>query len=338
MKYLWIVFLSGLFFGFSGIANAASPTIADVYQMLLKQQEKIASLEANQRSLERDVTNSKLREARLRDDLHKAEIQLASVQKATSNDFGEPIYDAPQREEGFVASAGLLYVKPYATNKQLGNDNDHDLGFNMTAGYQAANNVDYAINYKHFGTDDASWRTSTVSDTFKVDYDVLDFVIGKRLQLAESVSMRFSGGLRYAAIDEESIQLNGTTTTGGKSDLWGVGLLAGIAPEWNPVNSNFQIFSSLSGSFLAGGFHSPRFGIPIRDKHILFSMVQASAGIGYLVPTDFGDIEIKASYQYELVDINSQLEGATASTTTLFDYKGYQGIYGSIGYAFGDMN
>ena len=362
MKYLGFVFLSGLLFGLSGVANAEPPTINDVYQMLLEQKEvqkeqqaKIASLEANQRSLERDVTNSKLREAHLRDDLHKAKTQLASVQKAASNDFGEPTYDAPQREQGFVASAGLLYVKPYAANKHSSDITNYDYGFNISAGYQDANNVDFSINYKHFFTDDASPMQSlvggvgvapTLIEQFTVNYDVLDFETGKRLQLADSVSMRLSGGLRFAHINENSFTQSSTCcgpggaitmNNGGESDLWGVGIKAGIAPEWNPNNSNFRMFSSLSGAYLAGKWNSkinPGLGAgasltSYSDHSLLFSMVDAEVGIGYLMPTSIGDIEIKASYQYELLDI---------SDTPSFDYRGYQGFYGSIGYAFDDIN
>jgi hypothetical protein len=355
MKYLAIVFLSGLLFGLGGVANATPPTNDDLYQMFLKQQEKIVTLEANQRSLERDVTNSKLREAHLRDDLHKAKTQLASVQKAASNDFGEPTYDAPQREQGFVASAGLLYVKPYAANKHSSDITNYDYGFNISAGYQDANNVDFSINYKHFFTDDASPMQNSglvggmpnLIEQFTVNYDVLDFETGKRLQLADSVSMRLSGGLRFAHINENSFTqfssccgLGGAiaiSNNGGESDLWGVGIKAGIAPEWNPNNSNFRMFSSLSGAYLAGKWNSkinPGLGAgasltSYSDHSLLFSMVDAEVGIGYLMPTSIGDIEIKASYQYELLDI---------SDTPSFDYRGYQGFYGSIGYAFDDIN
>ena len=348
MKYLGVVFLSGLFFGFSGIANAASPTIDDVYQMLLKQQEKIASLEANQRSLERDVTKSKLREARLRDDLHKAETQLASVQKAASNDFGEPTYDAPQREEGFVASAGLLYVMPNISHENQGEIADYDLGFNISASYQDANNVDFSINYKHFATDDVLLKSQSgvpVTDKYTVNYDALDFETGKTLQLSDSVSMRLSGGLRYASINENTIiQSVGCGLTcfaidlGGESNLWGVGIKAGIAPEWNPNNSNFRIFSSLSGAYLAGKWDDK---LTSDANSSLFSMVDASVGVGYLLPTSIGDIEIKASYQYELLDTantNTFIKGNIVNTSNNFEYRGYHGLYGSIGYAFGDMN
>jgi len=349
MKYLGIVFLSGMFFGFSGIANAASPTIDDVYQMLLEQkdvqkeqQAKIASLEANQRSLERDVTKSKLREARLRDDLHKAKIQLASVQKATSHDFGEPTYDAPQRDEGFVASAGLLYVMPNISHESQGDITDYNLGFNISAGYQDANNVDFSINYKHFTTDDVLQKNLStgvlgvdipVTNIYTVNYDALDFETGKRLQLSDSISMRLSGGLRYATINQNSITqyvaFGNASDVGRESNLWGVGIKAGIAPEWNPNNSNFRIFSSLSGSYLAGKWDSKSSS----DAHSsLFSMVDASVGVGYLLPTSIGDIEIKASYQYELLNISD------TGSSTYFEYRGYQGAYGSIGYAFGDMN
>jgi hypothetical protein len=306
-----------------------------------EQQAKIASLEANQRSLERDVTKSKLREARLRDDLHNAEIQLASVQKATSNDFGEPTFDTPQREEGFVASAGLLYVMPNISHENQGEIADYNLGFNISAGYQDANNVDFSINYKHFATNDALLKSMVgvpnLTNIYTVNYDALDFEIGKRLQLSDSVSMRFSGGLRYADINQNSITqtvLCGMSCfavdIGGESNLWGVGIKAGITPEWNPNNSNFRIFSSLSGAYLAGN-HGIKYLVDAHSS--LFSMVDTSIGVGYLLPTSIGDIEIKASYEYELLDFE-----AAAGNSTYFEYRGYHGFYGSIGYAFGDIN
>jgi len=364
MKYLGIVFLSGFFLGFSGIANASPPTIDDVYQMLLKQQEKIASLEANQRSLERDVTNSKLREARLRDDLHKAETKLSAAKKPTNTDFGEPTFDAPQREEGFVASAGVLHVRPHTSGLQ-NNDHEFDVGFDMSAGYQDANNVDYAINYKHFEASSESEETtsavvagtgllaggvgasgdplattqSTGTNSYKVKYDVVDLEIGKRLQLADSVSLRVSGGLRYTAIEESSStsSVNAVTGTGGGGnyDLWGVGIKAGIAPEWNPINSNLRIFSSLSGAYLVGKIDGSGVDGVSPDNTSLFSMVQASVGMGYMLPTGLGDFDVNVRYQYELLGINSAIfppSGSSAVQT--FDYRGYDGVYGSISYAF----
>lgn len=415
MKYLEVVFLSGLLFGLSGVANAASPTNDDLYKMLLKQQEKIASLEANQRSLEQDVTNSKLREARLRDDLHKAKTQLASVQKAANNDFGEPAHDTPQREQGFVASAGVLYVRPHSPNLRS-NDHSFDLGFDVTAGYQDDNNVDYAINYKHFEVNsnsensrygdiltDANWDGSGVganlvglptgnsvpvsTDSYDVKYDVVDFEIGKRLQLADSISLRLSGGLRYAAIGERVIQRNppslnraplgtaandsvnavlgtgelnavvcssgttgltsgagvgpyGSCTTSGTSstssaDLWGVGFKAGIAPEWHPINSNFRIFSSLSGAYLVGKLDGTGTDGGLTDNTSLFSMVQTSVGIGYMLPTSLGDFDVNVRYQYELLDINSTINPPSDGVSVnYFNYRGYDGVYGSISYAF----
>jgi len=352
MKYLGVVFLSGLFFGFSGIANAASPTIDDVYQMLLKQQEKIASLEANQRSLERDVTKSKLREARLRDDLHKAETQLASVQKATSHDFGEPTYDTPQREEGFVVSAGALNITPILKQPEAQPQipTTSDLGFAVSASYQTDDNLDYLIRYKHL-ENTQSWRSTSLAlgVTSNRDYeyilnnDQVDFELGKKLDYSNNTSLRLFAGLRYAVVEESFDNLKNTCVGLGcgipvtnphyNVDLWGIGLRAGVTPEWRPFDNSFRIFSSLSGALLAGEIDyndtNSVVGYLLVDDTLLISMVEASVGLGYLLPTGIGDFDIKARYQYEKMDVTED---------TYFEYRGYHGFYGSIGYAFGDIN
>jgi len=362
MKYLGIVFLAGLFFGFSGIANAASPTIDDVYQMLLeqkevqkeqkkvqnKQQEKIASLEANQRSLERDVTQSKLREARLRDELHNAKKQLASVQKAASHDFGEPTYDVPQREEGFVVSAGALNITPILKQPEIQIPTTSDLGFSVSASYQADDNLDYLIRYKHL-ENTQSWRSTSLAlgGALNRDYEYIlnnnqvDFELGKKLDYSNNTSLRLFAGLRYAVVEESLDNLKNTCAGCGlpvtnphfNVDLWGIGLRAGVTPEWRPFDNSFRIFSSLSGALLAGEIDyndtNSVVGYLLVDDTLLISMVEASVGLGYLLPTGIGDFDIKARYQYEKMDVTED---------TYFEYRGYHGFYGSIGYAFGDIN
>jgi hypothetical protein len=95
-------------------------------------------------------------------------------------------------------------------------------------------------------------ESTTGKDSYKVKYDVVDLEIGKRLQLSNSVSLRISGGLRYTAIEESSLTALGRALTGtggiiNDNDLGGVGFKAGIAPEWDPINSISEYLAAFQG-------------------------------------------------------------------------------------------
>ena len=43
---------------------------------------------------------------------------------------------------------------------------------------------------------------TTTSQEYQLNYDVLDFEIGKQFALSDSASLRLSAGLRYAALED----------------------------------------------------------------------------------------------------------------------------------------
>jgi len=346
MKFLGIVFLSGFFLVFNGVANAASLTIDDVYQMLLeqkevqnKQQEKIASLEANQRSLERDATNSKLQEARLRDDLHKAKIQLASVQKATSHDFGEPTFDTPQRDEGFVASAGLLYVNPTIENaghfEGSGKLSGDIGGFDLSVAYSGDNNFNYTVNYTHFSSENTFWDdvTDATDSSFDVNYDSIDFEIGKVHSLTETASIEVSGGVRYLAIDDEARTTPSLLTNKLRyeTDYWGIGPQISLSPQWHPFEDGVSLFSNISGSILVGLYDESNrtvvSSVATTNEVTFASVASASLGIGYELNLDSLALDFKTGYRFESFDKTSPIDDGSS-------YTGYHGAFGKIKMAY----
>ena len=80
-----------------------------------------------------------------------------------------------------------------------------------------------------------------------MNYDVLDFEIGKQLSLSDSVTLRISGGLRYAALDErfdvrfENVFFSNEFKF--ESDFWGIGPRVTISPTWKPFDNDFRILS-----------------------------------------------------------------------------------------------
>ncbi|MEO1895409.1 MAG: Lpg1974 family pore-forming outer membrane protein, partial [Methylococcales bacterium] len=69
--------------------------------------------------------------------------------------------EEPSEKEGFFMSAGGLYVRPLIDSKftisdsnigvrMAGNEMDYEPGFQVSLGYQAADNWDYRLKFKHF--------------------------------------------------------------------------------------------------------------------------------------------------------------------------------------------
>ncbi len=118
-------------------------------------------------------------------------------------------------------SAGGLYVRPLinseftinnavGTFRMPGNEMDYEPGFQASLGYQVTDNWDHRLKFKHFsakekatfGSLSSSLLTAFVQQEYQLKYDVLDFELGKQFALSDSVSLRLSGGLRYAALKD----------------------------------------------------------------------------------------------------------------------------------------
>lgn len=318
----------------SGVASAISPSIDDLYKMLLEQRQEIASLKTNQAALRREVLNSKLQEAQLRDELQETRVQFASIHSPAEIELPD---NKPRREAAFVASAGPLYVQPILSQVDVpGASVDSHLGFDVSGTYLAENGWDYSLSYRHFSTQD-TWVLNTagiLSDPpitnipdrrYDLNYDVVDLAIGKYFEVSDDVSVTASAGLRYAAIDEEfnSIVLANPTSrvSSYENDLYGVGPRLGIAPIWTPFGDNLYLSGTLARSFLMGG-REPAVGNI--DATVFFTMLETSAGIGYRFKSDLGEFDMLAGYEYQST--------VPLGLGTSFDlqYRGYKGAFGKL--------
>jgi Legionella pneumophila major outer membrane protein precursor len=274
----------------------AAPTNEQLYLMIL--------------DLKKEVSESKTREKDLHANLDKANAELGAAKKQLGElPKTEPIVTAvkqldepknesskiPNTKEGFSVSAGAIYVKPVTSNSasgQIGNvpysENISDSGINygggfqVSTGYQALNNWDYGLKFKHFKSSSNVTDSSGtyVSDLgagqvggvvvpvigYTSNYNVLDLEIGKLFSLSDNVALRLSGGIRSAIMNESlnssfafSIpttnpssgpSVNGSANT--KNDFWGIGPRVTASPTWKPFGNNFRVVGNVGTSFLMG--------------------------------------------------------------------------------------
>ncbi len=261
-------------------------------------------------------------------------------------------------------SAGGLYVRPLINSKFTnngvvetfrmdGNEMDYEPGFQVSLGYQAADNWDYRLKFKHFsakekatlGSDEPPLggdilTSSPLSQEYQLNYDVLDFEIGKQFALSDSASLRVSAGLRYAALEdnykttERDIQGLGLapsfTTTKNENDFWGIGPRLTASPTWKPFHNNFRVFGNIGTAFLMGQYEiggDGVDGVPLAgNKEGFLTLVEAGAGIGYTFNTQLIDLDISAGYQFE--------HWLDSDLTDELLYRGFHGSYGTIGVKF----
>lgn len=330
----------------SGSAIAA-PTNEQLYKMLLE-------MKAEQSALKKEVAASKTRESELKASLSRAQADLLAAKERP----GEPLKDDKQKtpiaKNGFFASAGALYAKPLV-NASAGfvpiksNELNYDPGFQVSAGYQAADNLDYGLKYKRFDTDGAvsaarpGITQTTTYTTYKSEYNILDLEIGKQFSLADKVALKVSGGIRAAVLDERfsSIQnqLNNgltsvATNTSLKKDFWGVGPRISVAPVWKPFGDSFRVFASVGGSFLKGQQHENNtcfFGTSnmcgdANSDDAFVTMIEGGSGLGYTIKGNLVDIDLQAGYQFE--------HWLTSDQTSNLLFRGFHGANGTVGIKF----
>ena len=277
----------------------AAPTNEQLYLMIL--------------DLKKEVSESKTREKDLHANLDKANAELGAAKKQLGDLPKTELIvtavkqlDEPKKiestkilnaKEGFSVSAGALYVKPVTSNSvsgQIGNvpysENISDSGINygggfqVSTGYQALNNWDYGLKFKHFKsssnvTDSLGTYVSDVGAGVVVpaigytsNYNVLDFEIGKLFSLSDNVALRLSGGIRSAIMNERlnssvafiiptSNTTNGASQGSGpsvngsantKNNFWGIGPRITASPTWKPFGNNFRVVGNVGTSFLMG--------------------------------------------------------------------------------------
>jgi len=328
----------------------AAPTNEQLYQMLLE-------VKAKQDKLEKEATLAKKRESDLQLELARTQDELVLAKQQLNQSFDEP--EELAIKEGFFMSAGGLYVRPLidsesslpgggdGTSPMAGNEMDYEPGFQVSLGYQATDNWDYRLKFKHFsakekatlGSDSLSSGLGVdlltpLSQEYQLNYDVLDFEIGKQFALSDSVSLRLSGGLRYAALEDNYKSTTTTTPPGPESitenDFWGIGPRLTASPTWKPFHNNFRVFGNIGAAFLMGQYElggDENDGVPLAgNKEGFLTIVEAGAGIGYTFNTQLIDLDISAGYQFE--------HWLDSDLTDELLYRGFHGSYGTIGVKF----
>ncbi len=310
----------------------AAPTNEQLYQMLL-------NMKTEHESLKKEVADSKVRESDLQVQLHKAKAELVSSNVRPHELPKDEEKKVPNVKEGFFASAGALVVKPHTDRKSYNVDGsafDYTPGFQVATGYQADNNWDYTLRYKHFDTNGSVTFPNlgcngigcdeNTNPRYKSSYNALDFEIGKLLSLSDNASLRVSGGIRYAMMSE-NLDLSSYTE---KNNFWGIGPRITAAPTWKPFGNNFRVFADVGASLLngqnlntyshSGGFFSQS-GSTRSDPFV--AVIESGSGIGYAIKTNLVDIDLSAGYQFErwLADSYDSR------------FRGFDGAYGKITFA-----
>ena len=155
----------------------------------------------------------------------------------------------------------------FAQKKEI----NYSPGFQVSTAYQAKNNWGYALNYKHFNSDNdvsnviSYYQQGTPITDYKTNYNMLDLEIGKLFSLSDTVSLRVSGGIRSTIMNEnlssssafnsitsgssssypDCIEQTYTVTTNSddyrttKHNFWGLGPRITATPTWKPFGNNF---------------------------------------------------------------------------------------------------
>ena len=343
MKYSkGIIALTSLMF--VSVDIYAAPSNEQLYQMILDLKKEVLESKTRENDLHAnlDKANAELGVAKKQlGALPKTELIVTAVKQLDEIKKDE-LPKIPNAKEGFSVSAGALYVKPISNN--LEDKVNYDLGFQVSTNYQAKNNWDYALKFKRFqSTTNFSakydWSEPNPSNfNYTLNYNVLDLEIGKLITLSDNTSLRISGGLRSAIINQKSKRSYSAMTStywdvhSGSSNFWGLGPRITADPTWKPFGNNFRVFGNVAGSFLMGqsnasnsyesssnANHSPNY------KHDFFvTMLEASSGLGYTIKTNSADIDLKTGYQLEKW-INQN------NTDYYYDtFSGYQGAYGTV--------
>lgn len=305
MKYgKEIVALTSLMFISADIY--AAPTNEQLYLMILDLKKEVSESKTREKDLHAnlDKANAELGAAKKQlGELPKTELIVTAVKQLDEPKKNESS-NIPNTKEGFSVSAGALYVKPVTSNSasgQIGNvpysENISDSGINygggfqVSTGYQALNNWDYGLKFKHFKsssnvTDSSGTYVSDVGAGqagslgggvvvpvigYTSNYNVLDLEIGKLFSLSDNVALRLSGGIRSAIMNESlnsSVAfaipttntnivnpISGTSVNGSantKNDFWGIGPRVTASPTWKPFGNNFRVVGNVGTSFLMG--------------------------------------------------------------------------------------
>jgi hypothetical protein len=324
--------------------------------------------------LKKEASESKAREKDLHANLDKAKAELGAAKEQLGalpkteaivtavNQLNEPKQiEAPKIatvKEGFSVSAGGLYVKPVA----LGNTN-FEPGFQVATSYQAPNNWDYALKFKHFTSSSTnssdSYNISSSSSGpisslniytigYTSNYNVLDLEVGKLLSLSNTVGLRLSGGIRSAIISEGAHSLSSSTSSDSnnsngqssyKSEFLGIGPRFTASPIWKPFANNFRMIANVGTSLLVGQYSSSSSSSssysssswsstsyePTISNNDFVTTLEAGAGFGYTIKATLVDIDLQTGYQLE-----RWIGPSFGYSSAPLLFSGYHGAYGTV--------
>lgn len=216
----------------------------------------------------------------------------------------EPTCCEPTCGTGFI-SAGLLYWSasqggldycyPVENNDYLcsydeivskfkGKSEDPhfkwDAGFRLGTGYEFASGWDVGVFWTHFHTHTTKNNGRHLQVGWKLEFDVVDVLVGNSFNAGSCFTVRPFGGLRGAKIKEHvhknlkcfdescsnSYSIDGYSFSGnsnngstigsahGKNKLLGLGPLLGVEADWN-LGCGFSLYANTSFAILYGNFH-----------------------------------------------------------------------------------
>ena len=356
MKYKQIVALTSLLVITANVK--ATPTNEELYGMILDLKKEVSESKTREKDLHEtlDKANAELGAAKKQlGALPKTELIVTAVKQLDEIKKDEPP-KIPNIKEGFSVSAGALYVKPmtngyfnspYSTSSR-NDDNQINYvpGFQVSADYQAKNNWDYGLKFKHFQSTtnfnpesySDAYSSRTYNTQYKINYNVLDLEIGKLLVLSDNTFLRISGGLRTAIMNEKmagsSSEYYGSYSNYNSNqslsqDFWGIGPRITADPTWKPFGNNFRVFGNVAGSFLMGQINdsysysnSYQSDSSSYKSDASVTILEAGSGLGYTIKTNSADIDLKTGYQVE--------HWITDGQTNNLNFNGYHGAYGTV--------
>ena len=340
----------------------AAPSNEQLYEMLLGLKKEIADSKARETDLHTnlDKANAELKVAKKQlGALPKTELLVTAVKQLDETTKNQPPTIA-NAKEGFIMSAGALYVTPvvdsgnrvYPNSYMADNKINYSPGFQVSTAYQAKNNWDYTLNYKHFNSDNdvsngiSYYQQGTPITDYKTNYNMLDLEIGKLFSLSDTVSLRVSGGIRSTIMNEnlssssafnsitsgssssypDYIEQAYTVTTNSydyrstKHNFWGLGPRITATPTWKPFGNNFQIFGNVGTSFIMGQQNDTYSGS--YSTNCTSTSSEVSCGVSY--ENSYNDTDKKNSY-VTMIEAGSGIGYTIKANLVDIDLKtGYQ--------------
>jgi len=163
-----------------------------------------------------------------------------------------------------VPSVVTDVVTPTGTVISRFSGNDRDLnfkwnpGYRVGIGYETACKWDISTTWTHYNSHSNGFNNGT-DVHWNIDFDVIDLIAGKEIDLGSCFSLKPFAGVRGARINQRlSINtspsiVNSFTTIdiNNKQNFWGIGPLIGLEADFE-IGCGFSVYSSASISWLYG--------------------------------------------------------------------------------------